>query len=152
MANTPRLGIRLLEPTDVANYEAINTIFTLIDNLVAKQDTLNGTTGHAHNGTDGNGPKIPYANITGTPASLPANGGNADTVDSKHAADFAAAAHTHADATTSASGLMSGTDKSNLNTLVTRVNQSLTTTASPTFAAVTATTITATKVTGAVYA
>ncbi len=30
------------------------------------------------------------------PTSLPANGGNADTVDGKHAADFAAADHTHA--------------------------------------------------------
>lgn len=29
------------------------------------------------------------------PASLPANGGNADTVDGKHAADFAATGHTH---------------------------------------------------------
>ena len=29
------------------------------------------------------------------PASLPANGGNADTVDNKHASDFAAADHTH---------------------------------------------------------
>ncbi len=29
------------------------------------------------------------------PASLPANGGNADTVDSKHALEFAAASHTH---------------------------------------------------------
>lgn len=29
------------------------------------------------------------------PASLPANGGNADTLDGKHASDFAAASHTH---------------------------------------------------------
>ena len=33
--------------------------------------------------------------ITDFPASLPANGGNADTVDGKHASDFAAARHTH---------------------------------------------------------
>lgn len=33
--------------------------------------------------------------IPSIPASLPANGGNADTVDGKHAADFAAASHTH---------------------------------------------------------
>ena len=37
-----------------------------------------------------NKPEIPTV-----PASLPANGGNADTVDNKHASDFAAAAHTH---------------------------------------------------------
>ena len=33
--------------------------------------------------------------IPTVPASLPANGGNADTVDGKHAADFATANHTH---------------------------------------------------------
>ena len=33
--------------------------------------------------------------ITDFPESLPANGGNADTVDGKHASDFAAARHTH---------------------------------------------------------
>lgn len=35
------------------------------------------------------------AQVSGLPASLPANGGNADTVDGKHAASFAAAGHTH---------------------------------------------------------
>ena len=33
--------------------------------------------------------------IPTVPASLPANGGNADTVDGKHASDFATAGHTH---------------------------------------------------------
>ena len=33
--------------------------------------------------------------IPTVPSSLPANGGNADTVDGKHAADFATAGHTH---------------------------------------------------------
>lgn len=61
--------------------------------------------------------------------------------------------HDHGAATTSAAGFMSASDKSNLNTVVGRVNQSLTTTSSPTFASVTATgTITANKVVGAVYA
>lgn len=42
-----------------------------------------------------------YADLDGTPTiptiptSLPANGGNADTVDNKHASDFATASHTH---------------------------------------------------------
>lgn len=42
-----------------------------------------------------------YADLDGTPtiptipSSLPANGGNADTVDNKHASDFATASHTH---------------------------------------------------------
>lgn len=34
-------------------------------------------------------------NIEDFPESMPANGGNADTVDGKHASDFAAADHTH---------------------------------------------------------
>ena len=35
--------------------------------------------------------------ITGLPTTLPANGGNADTVDNRHASDFATADHTHSD-------------------------------------------------------
>ena len=31
----------------------------------------------------------PYSSITGTPVSLPADGGNADTLEGKHATDFA---------------------------------------------------------------
>ncbi len=34
-------------------------------------------------------------NIEDFPSSMPANGGNADTVDGKHASDFAAANHSH---------------------------------------------------------
>ncbi len=98
MANTPRLGIRLLEATDVANFELINTILQLIDSLVAKQEALAAATGHTHNGTDGNGPKIPYANVTGGPASLPAAGGDSDTVDGKHASDFPLVEHSHSGA------------------------------------------------------
>lgn len=36
-----------------------------------------------------------YNDLTNKPTSLPANGGNADTLDGKHASDFAAASHTH---------------------------------------------------------
>lgn len=65
----------------------------------------------------------------------------------------AATSHSHNAATTSAAGFMSAADKTNLNTVVGRVNQSLNTTNSPTFASITATgTITANKVVGAVYA
>lgn len=47
--------------------------------------------------TDGDGvvdkaESVPWAGVTGKPASLPANGGNADTVDGKHASEFATAA------------------------------------------------------------
>jgi hypothetical protein len=147
MATTPRLGITLLEGTDVANYELINTILSLIDSLVAKQEALAAATGHIHAGTDGSGPKVPYANLTGTPASLPANGGNADTVDTKHASDFATAAHVHSAATTAVAGFLSALDKTALDLVVSRVDQALKTTSSPTFNVVTAN-----KVIGAVYA
>lgn len=147
MANTPRLGLRLLEATDVANYELINQILVLIDSLVAKQEALDKTSGHAHTGMDGQGPKIAYANITGAPMSLPADGGNAATIGNKSPADFAAATHVHAAATPATAGFMSQTDKAALNELIQRVNQSVATNASPTFNEVTAN-----KVIGAVYA
>lgn len=147
MATTPRLGIRLLEGTDVANYELINTILTQIDSLVALLAALDGSTGHTHDGAAGNGPKIPYANLTGAPTALPASGGNADTVDSKHATDFATAAHTHAAATSSLAGFLSALDKAALDLLVSRVDQALKSSSSPTFNVVTAN-----KVIGAVYA
>ena len=48
---------------------------------------------HSHSYNDlTNKPTIPTI-----PSSLPANGGNADTVDGKHAAEFAAAGHSHTD-------------------------------------------------------
>ena len=147
MANTPRLGIRLLDGTDVANYELINTILLMIDDLVAKQEVLNGATGHTHNGADGNGPKISYANVTGGPTSLPANGGDADTVDGKHASDLAPASHAHSAATQSVAGFLSASDKAALDLLVSRVDQALKSTSSPTFNVVTAN-----RVVGAVYA
>ncbi len=40
-----------------------------------------------------------YNDLSDKPTSLPANGGNADTVDGKHASDFATAGHTHNDLT-----------------------------------------------------
>ena len=46
---------------------------------------------------------LSWANIQGKPTSLPANGGNADTVDNKHASDFATAGHTHTAADVGAS-------------------------------------------------
>jgi hypothetical protein len=52
----------------------------------AKLDTIEaGANNYTHPDTH------PYSMITGAPTSLPANGGNADTVDGKHASDFATA-------------------------------------------------------------
>lgn len=56
---------------------------------------------HEHAGYAASGHSHSYNDLTdkptipSIPASLPANGGNADTVDGKHASDFAAAGHAH---------------------------------------------------------
>lgn len=49
-----------------------------------------------------------YSDLEGKPTSLPANGGNADTVDNKHASDFATASHTHSDYLQKSGGTMTG--------------------------------------------
>lgn len=53
----------------------------------ATQTALNGKSDKAH--------KHKTADISDMPTALPADGGNADTVDGKHASDFAASIHTH---------------------------------------------------------
>lgn len=64
----------------------------------ATQTALNGKSDKAH--------KHKTADISDMPSALPADGGNADTVDGKHANDFAASNHTHtaADIGAAASG------------------------------------------------
>lgn len=64
----------------------------------ATQIALNGKSDKAH--------KHKTADISDMPSALPADGGNADTVDGKHANDFAASNHTHtaADIGAAASG------------------------------------------------
>lgn len=56
---------------------------------------------------------LQWANIQGRPESMPANGGNADTVDGKHASDFAAAGHNHDSAYAKASHSHTGYAASN---------------------------------------
>lgn len=92
---------------------------------------------------------VPASLVVGAPAAnkllrldgegkLPASiTGDADTVDGKHAADFATAGHRHDNSTPTADGFMSKEDKIAHNTLVSRVNQGLNTTSSPTFAGMT---------------
>ena len=63
--------------------------------------------------------------------------GDADTLDGKHASQFSASGHTHANATTSQAGFESAADKAALDTVSGRVNQDLKTNASPTFAGLT---------------
>lgn len=90
-------GILLFLPTDTNGISA--GIFSEVANGVHVSSlTINGYTGfestklkesclpdHTHSVSD----------ISDFPTSLPANGGNADTVDGKHASDFAEAEHTH---------------------------------------------------------
>lgn len=71
---------------------------------IEASDTLNAAIGKLEKALDGKQASGSYAilshthtksQITDFPASLPANGGNADTVDGKHASDFATSGHTH---------------------------------------------------------
>ena len=48
------------------------------------------------------------AQISNFPTSLPANGGNADTVDGKHASDFASSTHNHDNLYANKQGVYSG--------------------------------------------
>ena len=79
--------------------------------------------------------KLLFMNADGKlPASIT---GDANTLDGHDSTYFAAASHSHSNATQSAAGFESAADKTNLDTLVSRVNQDLKTTASPTFAGLT---------------
>lgn len=146
MATTARLGLRLFESTDVANHTLINDVLNALDAIAVKLDSLAASGGHNHAGVDGQGPKVPYSNLSGAPTALPANGGNADTLDGSHATAFAVAEHAHAAATQAAAGFLSAADKAKLDTVSGRVDQSLTQASSPSFNIVTAN-----KVIGAVY-
>jgi hypothetical protein len=78
-----KIGFMIKSITGKSNWYTLPAI--TLENI----NNLFGLSGHSHNGTAGQGPKIAYSNITGAPSSLPANGGDADTLDTKHASDFA---------------------------------------------------------------
>lgn len=79
--------------------------------------------------------KLLYLNANGK---LPADiTGDAATLGGHAASYFANSGHRHSNATSSADGFMSKTDKAAHDTLVSRVNQSVKTTDSPTFAGLT---------------
>lgn len=76
---------------DLSNKPTIPSAYTHPTSHPASMITGLATVATSGNYSDLNGtPTIPTI-----PASLPANGGNADTVDGKHADDFATANHTH---------------------------------------------------------
>lgn len=90
------------DPSSKSNSNHVHSIVTTTVNGFmsaadkAKLDRIElGATNYVHPSTH------PASMITGLPSSLPANGGNADTVDGKHAADFALASHSHSYAASS---------------------------------------------------
>lgn len=82
-----------------------NDIDTLETNKAAVNHTHDGyaSANHSHTGYAAADHAHSYNDLTDKPtiptipSSLPANGGNADTVDGKHASEFAGASHTHSD-------------------------------------------------------
>lgn len=72
MSTTTKLGLIKPSSTDFINIEDINGNMDIIDQTFENK-----------------------ANKEDIPTSLPAAGGNADTVDNKHASDFANASHNH---------------------------------------------------------
>lgn len=75
------------------------------------------TTNHTHTGFAESNHTHSYNDLTDKPTiptSLPANGGNADTVDGKHASDFADAAHTHTEITSKYEKPSTGIPKTDL--------------------------------------
>lgn len=76
---------------------------------------VDGVTGHTHLEYATVDHVHSYNNLTERPTSLPANGGNADTVDGKHASDFASAStmSTVQSNVTSLQNLVGGTSVAN---------------------------------------
>ncbi len=66
-----------------------------VDNTADKDKPISMATQTALDGKASIAHKHTVSDITDMPTKLPANGGNADTVDGKHASDFAASKHTH---------------------------------------------------------
>lgn len=78
---TTNLKLNKPDKTDFYNIDLVNANMDKIDEAVAgKADTT-----HKHNKAD----------ISDFPSSLPANGGNADTIGGKSPSEFANASHTH---------------------------------------------------------
>lgn len=94
-----KLNSKLNYP-DASTYSTVCTISPYSDASggATHQLVFTGNGGLYHRyGIEGSGWAIwgKLARISDIPISLPANGGNADTVDGKHAFDFAASIHTH---------------------------------------------------------
>lgn len=66
-----------------------------VDNTSDENKPISSATQTALNGKSDKTHKHKTADISDMPTALPADGGNADTVDGKHASDFAASSHTH---------------------------------------------------------
>jgi hypothetical protein len=117
----------LMSPQDKVKLDSIEASA----NKYIHPDTHPATliTGLATVATTGN-----YTDLTNTPiipTSLPANGGNADTLDSFHSSDFTPVSHigsngvSHAAVTTTTNGFMIATDKTKLDTIILLENTSV---------------------------
>ncbi len=69
--------------------------YTTKDSFTALSESVNDLSENKANQTDMEDALAGKADLSDIPTSLPANGGNAETLGGKHAADFAAASHNH---------------------------------------------------------
>lgn len=91
-----KINDRFARTDRYATPDTIGMIRAEINTEVNSEDISTGDNYPVQITTDGNA----FVNID-IPTSLPANGGNADTVDGKHASDFAVANHNHTISVTS---------------------------------------------------
>lgn len=88
MRETTALRLRKPDDTDFYSVEDFNFNSDTVDEAISELKTdVGGKADRAHGHS--------ASEIAGLPSALPANGGNADTVDGKHASDFASAGHKH---------------------------------------------------------
>ena len=85
-----KINDRFARTDRYATPDTLGMIKAEINTDVNSEDIFTGDNHPVQITTDGNA----FVNID-IPTSLPANGGNADTVDGKHASDFATSGHTH---------------------------------------------------------
>lgn len=96
MTTTTNLALKKPDADDFYNVDDFNENADIIDTAVAKMaGDISGKApaNHTHSATDVTGLAAvatsgKYSDLSGKPTSLPANGGNADTVDNKHAIDI----------------------------------------------------------------
>ena len=95
MKETTGLHLKKPDITDFYNVEDFNFNADIVDAAIEELKKSQSSSETAIDGKADKGHKHTVSEITDFPSALPASGGNADTVDGKHAADFAAANQSH---------------------------------------------------------